>query len=108
MDSENAKQRILKTAVELFGKFGFRSISMHDIARHLGISKKTIYQYFADKDEIVTLAIQNHLAQEKQYLAQLQREAKDAVDFIIKVTNFLIRNIRGTRSSNIYDLRKYH
>jgi AcrR family transcriptional regulator len=102
------KGRILKTAVDLFSKYGFRSISMDDIAHHLGMSKKTLYQYFSDKDEIVTLAIQNHLAYEREILQQIKTEAKDAVDFIIRVNNYLVRNIRETRSAAIHDLKKYH
>jgi AcrR family transcriptional regulator len=102
------KTRILKTAVELFSKFGFRSISMDDISHQLGMSKKTVYQYFADKDEIVTLAVQTHLAQEKEALKKIQSEVKDAVDFFMRVNNYLMRNIRDTSSATIYDLKKYH
>lgn len=104
----DTKGRILKTAVELFSKFGFRSISMDDISHQLGMSKKTLYQYFSDKDEIVTLAIQNHLAHEREVLQQIQSDVKDAVDFIIRVNNYLMRNIRDTSSATIYDLKKYH
>jgi TetR/AcrR family transcriptional regulator, cholesterol catabolism regulator len=108
MDLSDTKGRILKSAVELFAKFGFRSISMDDISRDLGMSKKTLYQCFSDKDEIVTLVIKARLSKEKQYLRAIQREAKDAVDFLVKVNTFLMRNIRETSSATIYDLKKYH
>lgn len=104
----DTKKRILKTAVELFSRYGFRSISMDDIAHQLGMSKKTLYQYFSDKDEIVKLAIQNHLAQEREVLQQIKTEVKDAVDFILRVNTYLMRNIRDTSSAAIYDLKKYH
>ena len=47
------RERILKTAEELFMKFGIRSVTMDEIASELGISKKTIYMHFEDKDAIV-------------------------------------------------------
>ena len=47
------KDRIQEKATELFMRFGIRSVSMDDIATQLGMSKKTIYQFFADKDELV-------------------------------------------------------
>jgi AcrR family transcriptional regulator len=47
------KERIQEKANELFLQYGIRSVSMDDIANALGMSKKTIYQYFADKDELV-------------------------------------------------------
>ena len=47
------QQRIIDTAESMFFRFGIRSVTMDDIAKELGISKKTIYQNFEDKDEIV-------------------------------------------------------
>lgn len=47
------KERILERSHELFNKYGIRSVSMDDIAAGLGMSKKTLYQYFADKEELV-------------------------------------------------------
>ena len=46
------KDRILKGAEELFLKYGIKSITMDDIAKHLGVSKKTIYQYYSSKDQL--------------------------------------------------------
>jgi AcrR family transcriptional regulator len=51
------KERILIKAEELFMQFGIRSVSMDDIANNLGMSKKTLYQYYADKDELVDAVI---------------------------------------------------
>ncbi|MDX1903831.1 MAG: helix-turn-helix domain-containing protein, partial [Thermonemataceae bacterium] len=58
MTEENQKQmetkeRILAKSEELFMRYGIRSITMDDIARELAVSKKTIYQHFKDKDELV-------------------------------------------------------
>ena len=50
---EPSKTQLLESISELFLKFGLRSTSMDDIASHLKMSKKTLYQYFANKDEVV-------------------------------------------------------
>lgn len=107
-ETSEARARILKTAGMLFSKFGFRSISMDDISQHNGISKKTLYQYFSDKDEIVTLAIQGHLSTEKEMLRQIQAEARDTVDFLISANNYLMRNFRETSPATVHELKKYH
>ena len=52
MSNNSVKAEILKEAVELFMRYGIKSVTMDDIARHLSISKKTIYQFFRDKEEI--------------------------------------------------------
>ena len=49
----DVKERILLKAHDLFNKYGIRSVSMDDIAAQLGMSKKTLYQYYADKEELV-------------------------------------------------------
>jgi AcrR family transcriptional regulator len=59
----DTKERILLKAHELFNRYGIRSVSMDDLSAQLGMSKKTLYQYFADKDELVnainTIAARN-------------------------------------------------
>ena len=55
---ENQKQQIIKTAGEMFFRLGIRSVSIDDICRELGMSKKTFYVYFAGKDELVAQLLQ--------------------------------------------------
>ena len=47
------QERIVNKAHELFMRYGIRSVSMDEIATQLGMSKKTIYQFYADKDALV-------------------------------------------------------
>ena len=49
----STKQQYVETAFELYKKFGFKSITVDDLARAMGISKKTLYEHFENKDEIV-------------------------------------------------------
>ena len=107
MDDHN-KQRIQKMAAELFTRFGIRSVSMDDIAHHLGMSKKTIYQHFADKDEIVTESIRSYLEQEKDTLRTIQQRTTNAIEFLVHVNHYLRRNVRETTASIVHELRKYH
>ncbi|HRX00424.1 MAG TPA: helix-turn-helix domain-containing protein, partial [Cyclobacteriaceae bacterium] len=53
MELTDTKSKILKGATELFLRYGIRSVSMDNIANHLGVSKKTLYQFFKDKNEMV-------------------------------------------------------
>ena len=105
---DNNKERILTCAADLFLKFGIRSISMDDIAHQLGISKKTIYQHFSDKDDIVTRVMEQYLSHERSALQSLKERAKDAVDLLIGINSYLRRNLRETTTSMIRELQKYH
>jgi AcrR family transcriptional regulator len=108
MEDRNQKERILECAKELFHKFGIRSISMDDIAHHLGISKKTIYQHFSDKDDIINLAMHQAISEKKEMLLKVRKHAIDAVDMLIKTQQYLRQNLDDTTASLMFELQKYH
>jgi len=108
MEDQEHKVKILNGAKELFKRFGVRSITMDDIAHHLGISKKTIYQYFADKDDIVTLAVRNFIEQEREIFERVKKESKDAIDQLFRLTQCMRQNMKDTNTSLLFDLQKYH
>jgi TetR/AcrR family transcriptional regulator, cholesterol catabolism regulator len=108
MEDHENKGKILNGAKELFKRFGVRSITMDDIAHHLGISKKTIYQYFADKDDIVTLAMKNFIEQERSVFERVKKESKDAIDQLFRLTQCMRQNMKDTNTSLLFDLQKYH
>lgn len=55
------KVHILEKATELFTRQGIRSVTMDDVSRHLSISKKTLYQHFTDKDDLVETIVKRRL-----------------------------------------------
>ncbi|MBD0374785.1 MAG: helix-turn-helix transcriptional regulator, partial [Flavisolibacter sp.] len=59
------KERILNKAHELFNRYSVRSVSMDDIAAQAGMSKKTVYQYYTDKEELVDAVLQSVLERNK-------------------------------------------
>ena len=108
MEELDTKDKILKGAEELFTKYGVRSISMDDIARHLTVSKKTLYQHFADKEDIVTMACKNHLERNAGEFDEARSTAKNAIDELAKLSVCLKRNMAELNPSLLYDLQKYH
>ncbi len=73
------KERILGKAQELFNRFGFRRVTMDEIALKSGMSKKTIYQSFANKDELVDAAVEEHINKSVATCEQNCAKAKNAV-----------------------------
>ncbi len=108
MEEIDNKERILKGAEELFTRYGVRSVSMDDIARHLSISKKTIYQYFTDKDEVVTLVAIAHLEQEEKEFDDVFTNSKDSISEMVALSNCLRTNLKKINPSMLFDLQKYH
>ena len=105
---EKLKEKILNTSEELFRKYGIRSVTMSDIARKLGISKKTIYQYYKDKNEIVCLMIRQINERDLRDIHQIQSQASNAIDGILKMTVHFQKMYQNTNPSMVYDMEKYH
>lgn len=108
MNDIDVKEKIIKGAEELFMRYGVRSITMDEIARHLGVSKKTIYLYFSDKDEIVLSVAQSHLGTQQKQFDKIADESKNSVEELVRLSFFLKENMKGVNPAVLFDLQKYH
>lgn len=104
----NTKVRIRQKADELFMKYGIRSVSMDDIANALGMSKKTIYQYFVDKDELVDAVVEADISSMQTDCLALITDAHDAIQEIFFTIDRVLEQIRNMNPMLIYDLEKFH
>jgi TetR/AcrR family transcriptional regulator, cholesterol catabolism regulator len=102
------REKILSGAEELFMRYGVRSITMDEIARQLSISKKTIYQFFKDKDEIVLTITRGHLKCEMDDFESHTSGAVDAVDELVRLSLCIRKNMAAMNPAILYDLQKFH
>jgi|APAra7269096979_1048534.scaffolds.fasta_scaffold00478_28 AcrR family transcriptional regulator len=102
------QERILDTAFSLFCQFGTRSITMDDIAQRMGVSKKTLYAHFADKDELVMHAIARYLQQLDKECIENQEKAANAIDELFLVMKQLDMSFRNMNPIILFDLQKFH
>jgi len=89
-------------------QFGIRSVSMDDIANSLGMSKKTLYQYYADKDELVDAVIHGHLGEAENECLNCRQRANDAVHEIILTKDHITEELSNMNPMVLYDLEKFH
>lgn len=108
MEATETKAKILKGATELFLRYGIRSVSMDNIASHLGVSKKTLYQYFKDKDEMVFSVTEAHLIEDREEFDSIAKESNNAVEELVKLSACLKKKLRELNPSILFDLQKYH
>jgi TetR/AcrR family transcriptional regulator, cholesterol catabolism regulator len=101
-------ERIRLKAHDLFMQYGLRSVSMDDIANNLGISKKTIYQYYADKDELVDAVITQVIGYNQSCCDFDREQADNAVHEIFLAMDFMMEIFRSMNPSLLYDMQKYH
>ena len=82
---------------------------MDDIARELGISKKTLYQHFETKNDLLKSVVEYNLANDIKIVTEIQATSKDAIDEMFLVAKHVIDEIVQIQSPTlIFDLQKYH
>jgi AcrR family transcriptional regulator len=102
------KEQILKGATELFLRYGIKSITMDDIARHLSVSKKTIYQYYEDKDALVADVTQCEMSTQKCDIENIANSSMDVIEEMMKTSEYLRSMVSRINPSLLFDMRKYH
>jgi AcrR family transcriptional regulator len=104
----DVKERILGKAADLFLRYGIRSITMDEIATQLGISKKTIYQFFTDKDDMVSAVIDREIHENEVDCVQFRNSAENAVHQIFLAQESVEEMLKYTNPLMVYDLEKHH
>lgn len=92
----------------MFLRYGVKSITMDDISRTLGVSKKTIYQYYEDKDALVCAAITNFTDLQKDIFVRMRDESKNALEELMKCSDFMKSSVCNINPALLYDVKKYH
>lgn len=105
---DNVEQYILIESEKLFMKYGMRSVTMDDIAKHLSISKKTIYAHFKDKNELVTKLFADVLHRDECGMEDCTKHANNAIEEIFMMMDYLKEMLAGINPIVFYDLEKYH
>jgi TetR/AcrR family transcriptional regulator, cholesterol catabolism regulator len=100
--------RILDEAAKVFWKFGIKSVTMDDVARHLGISKKTLYLYVTDKADLVTRVLNGTSDRIHAEVTRLQGQGLNAIDEMHAITLYIAKETTAFHPSIYYDLAKYY
>lgn len=102
------KERILAETSTLFRRRGIRSVTMDDIARELGMSKKTIYQYFNNKADIVHAVTVNHFTEERCMSDEILEKAKDPIEAMLMLLQTMSKTFHEIPTTMIYEVQKYY
>jgi len=102
------KERILVKSHELFNRYGIRSVSMDDIAAQLGMSKKTLYQYYTDKDELVNAVFDIELSNSKTQCVECTKKGENAIHEVFLSFDVVEEMLKTMNPSVLFDMEKYH
>jgi len=105
---DNKKLEILHKSSQTFMRFGIKSVTMDDLAKELGVSKKTIYHYFKDKNDLVTQIILAKTQEDKFECKDVREKSENAIDEMFGISKMVISKISTLNPTVFNDLQKYH
>lgn len=101
-------QKILKGADRLFMRVGIKSVSMDDLARELGISKKTIYKHFRDKEDLIDNVIDADVKSDIDACLACTKLEGNSIRKMIEISKHVSLSHQDLNPAVIYDLKKYY
>lgn len=105
---EKKRNEIIEQSALVFLRHGIRSVTMDDLAKSLGMSKKTIYNYFKDKDELIKCIV-NTLIEKNRKACEVGRlKSENAIDALMSISEYSTRLFTEIHTSVFYDLQKYY
>lgn len=102
------KERILNDVLDLFLKAGIKSVTMDDIAKHLGMSKKTIYQFFKDKNELVSELVKKKVQEDEDEMCGIIKQSGNVIEAMLNMMKCSEELLSKINPIIIHDLQKYH
>lgn len=94
---------------DTYVRYGIKSVTMDDLARELGVSKKTLYEHFNDKEEVVRKVIDFMIAeQQNAYESIINQPGNNAIDELLLLSRFITEHLKSVNPALLYDLKKYY
>lgn len=106
-DKKLIRMQVIKAAAEAFSQKGIKNVRMDDIASSLSISKRTLYELFADKEELLVEVVRIHREEVKEYMANVAMKADNVLEVIIGFYEMTIGEFKHTSRFFFEDIKKY-
>ncbi len=102
------REEVLQVAAKRFRRYGFKSVTMDDIARALGKSKKTLYTVVANKQELIDMVLDADMQSDDAAVKRSAAEASDAIDEMLRIARYFTEHMQDMNPASLYDLQKYY
>ena len=99
---------LLGKSREMFMKYGVKNLTMDEIAKEMGMSKKTIYQFVENKSDLVKMTLQDYLQEERRQLEGIIEGSSNSVEQMIQMIQYFLQVVRDFNASAMHDMQKYY
>jgi AcrR family transcriptional regulator len=102
------RQRIIEEAATMFRTYGIRAVTMDMLANQMGISKRTIYETFRDKDELLFGVLKWMTYRQQELMTKLMEESENVIEAIFKMLDMMRDHFLNMSPAFQMDIKKYH
>jgi len=102
------QQSMLHRATALFARCGIKAVTMDDVSKDLAISKKTLYQFFKNKGDLVQQSVSMAFSQRMKEVTSIQAKHDNAVDELVALQAHMIQTLQKHTPTMLFALEKYH
>ncbi|WP_268223169.1 TetR/AcrR family transcriptional regulator [Sinomicrobium oceani] len=102
------KEKITEKATEMFLNIGFKSVTMDDISNEMGISKKTVYQFFRNKSDLVAHSCNTILDTISKDIEEVESWNLNPIEEMFEARKIILRRLKNEKTSPVYQLEKYY
>jgi TetR/AcrR family transcriptional regulator, cholesterol catabolism regulator len=102
------RQRIIEEAAVMFRTYGIRAVTMDMLANQMGISKRTIYEVFSDKDELLLGVLKSMVKKQAEVMKKIFSESENVIDAIFKMLDLMSEHFQSMSPAFHMDMKRYH
>lgn len=102
------KERIMETALRMFRLYGIKSVTMFDISKESGVSKKTVYEHFEDKEDLVLEGMKFVLNSHIEHFQHFRQQSANAIEQLIREVEYMEMMGKTINPVMLYEIQKYH
>lgn len=104
----STEEQILKGANELFFQYGIKGVTMDDVAKHLSMSKRTIYEKFQNKEIIVEILFKQHMLTHMDDLKKFRHLSSNAIEEIFMMLQPMKELFESMNPRLLFELKQFH
>lgn len=104
----DCRQRIIEEAAVMFRTYGIRAVTMDMLAARLGISKRTIYEVFSDKEELLNGVLKWMAIKQNEVMSKILSETENVIEAIFKMLDFMSDHFQKMSPAFQMDMKKFH
>lgn len=102
------KEKIIQVALEQFMVYGIRAVTMDEIAKHVGMSKKTLYEEFSSKEELVNASFEVALKEDECAFDKMMEEDEGVIDHLLRMTRYLRERFSSMNPLLMHEIQRFY